>query len=188
MHESKSGGQPHVSARVSAHCNVPAARVCLHLTPNTWHLLTTLGVDLDDRVCHLLAGRDHQLVRGLSGDVHDVAWANLLAHAVFDRRAAYFVGRRVFRIHHRPADDQRGLSGLDDEDVALRFVQLGFAAAFAVDHAERVITVAAQGLRRNLFGVDFRSELLFITLQYVALPLSETGWIGRGQPRCGYDE
>jgi hypothetical protein len=41
---------------------------------------------------------------------------------------------------------------LDDEDVALRLVQLGFAAAFAVDHAERVIAVAAQGLRRNLLA------------------------------------
>ena len=183
MNANRNQARSYVSVRVSAHHKVPAAGVRWRLTPYTQHLLFLLCVDLNNRVCHLLAGRDHQLVRCLGGDVHDVARANLLAHAVFNRRAADFVRRSGFRIYHRPANDQRSFAGLDDENVALRFVQLGFAVALSVDHAQCVIAVAAQGLRCNLFGVDFRGELVFITLQLGAFPLGESRWIGCGQPR-----
>ena len=97
------------------------------------------------------------------------------------------IRRGVPRIDHLAAVDQRGGSFLHDENIRLRIVHFGLAAALPVGHQQGVIAVVADLRVGELLRVQFARQLLAHGREFRSLPhlhgLRRRGQRGGGDNR-----
>src|SRR6185369_15563555 len=78
-----------------------------------------------------------------------------------------------------------GFAALDNEDVGLRRMILGFARGFTVGHIECVVAIIGEALSGELFVAHLRHETLAEALQLRGLPQVKAGRIARRYGKSG---